>query len=304
MTDPQSESSDAPVLVEWKGPAGPSLPVLAASITQISLLPEATPRLMRVASDPWSEAADLRGALEHDPVLGLRVLHVLNSASFGLRTSVADLDQAIELVSLARVRDVAITVAIAELFRGRAKYLGYDRPGLWKHLVAVAVCSRLLATRLKGGGHANVFLAGLLHDIGIVLLDLYRHDEFHRVLASLNTTRPLASFERKIMPWDHTEVGEAVAERWRVPEFARAVIRWHHDPGSCPAPHTELAHCVAVANAVCSLKGITSVGPNLVRLPIRSLKKMGLGVRDVRVLADLLGPELTRHQHLLDVLEH
>jgi HD-like signal output (HDOD) protein len=291
------------MLVECKGPSGPALPVLAASIAQISLLPEVTPRLLRVASDPWSEAADLRGVIERDPVLGLHVLHVLNSTSYGLRTSVADLDAAISLLGLVRVRDVSITVAISELFRGRGKYLGYDRPGLWRHLVAVAVCSRLLSVRLPGGGQANAFLAGLLHDIGIILLDLYRHAEFHRVLASMSTSKPLVAFERRVLPWDHTEVGEAVAERWRVPDFARAVIRWHHDPASCPAPHEPLAHCVAVANAVCSLKGYTSVGENLVRLPIRSLRRMRLGVRDVRVLADQLGAEMSRNQALLELLD-
>lgn len=300
---PPWDASGIPFLREVRGPEGPPLAVLAASIGQISLVPDALPRLMRIAADPWSEPRDLGIALELDPILTLRTLHVLNSPAYGLRIAVADLAQAVELVGLTPVRDLAIAIAIADLFRGRGRYHCYDRPGLWQHMVAVAACSRLLAVRLSVGVHQNAFLAGLLHDVGLILLDIYRHAEFHKVIGAIDPSRPLIATERRFMPWDHTELGEAVGFRWRAPEFARAVMRWHHDPLSCPAPHTELAHCVAVANAICSLKGMTSVGVNLVRVPTRSLRRLGLRVRDVRVIADQLGAEVQRRQYLLALIQ-
>jgi HD-like signal output (HDOD) protein len=281
---------------------GPPLEAVAAGITEISTLPNVALRVMQVASDPTSEAEDLRHAIESDPALCVRVLRCVNSASFGLRSRIADLGQAVSYLGFNQIRDLAITATVCDLFRGSRRILSYDRGGLWRHLVAVGVCSRMIATRLRLEGYRNAFLAGLLHDLGIILFDQYRHEDFHRVIAGLNTSKPLIEFEHKFVPWDHTELGYVIGERWRLPEVSLAAIRWHHDPASCPPPHGRLVHCVAVANVACSSKGITSVGPNLVGLPPASLDALQIETRDVTVYADDLDAELLRHQHLFDIL--
>jgi HD-like signal output (HDOD) protein len=283
-------------------PRGPSLETVAASITEISTLPDVALRVMQVASDPSTDATDLRQVVESDPSLCVRVLRCVNSASFALRTRIADLNQAVSYLGFNQVRDLAITATVSDLFRGSRKILGYDRSGLWRHLVATGVCSRMIAVRLRLDGHATAFLAGLLHDIGIILFDQYRHGEFHKVIAALNDSKPLPDFERRIVPWDHTELGWVMGDRWRLPEVALAAIRWHHDPGRCPPPHGRLVHCVTVANAVVSSRGITSVGINLTGIPASSLDELRLETRDVAVFADDLEGEIARNQHLFEIL--
>ncbi len=283
-------------------PAGPSLDSISAQITEISTLPDVALRVMQVASDPASDAADLRAVLESDPSLCVRVLRCVNSASFGLRTKIADLSQAVSYLGFNQIRDLAITATVSDLFRGKGRIGAYDRHGLWRHMVATGVASRMIAVRQRLDGHTNAFLAGLLHDIGVILFDQYRHAEFQRVVAGLHAGKTLIEFERKFVPWDHCELGFTMGERWRLPEVALAAIRWHHAPRSCPPPHTRMVHCVAAANALCSAHGLSSVGTNLVAVEQDTLAALGLEVRDIGVLAEDLDAEIARNQHLFDIV--
>lgn len=306
MTDPQRDGAVPGVAsapLTGSIPREPTLESVAASVTEISTLPDVALRVMEVASDPASDASDLRRVVESDPALCVRVLRCVNSASYGLRTRISDLNQAVSYLGFNQIRDLAITATVSDLFRGSGPILSYDRRNLWRHLVATGVCSRMIALRQRIEGHANAFLAGLLHDVGIVLFDQYRHEEFHKVIAGLNASKPLVEFERQIVPWDHTELGWIMGERWKLPEVALAAIRWHHDPSSCPPPHQIVVHCVAVANWVCSSRGISSVGTNLVGIPPGTLAALRLETRDVSVFVEDLDGEIERNQHLFDVLD-
>ena len=302
MADPQSAPTTDAAPAPLAGSRGPSLDAVVASITEISTLPDVALRVMQIASDPSSDASDLRGVLESDPALCVRVLKCVNSASFALRSRLADLNQAVSFLGFNQIRDLAITATVSDLFRRPGKILGYDRHGLWRHLVSTGVCARMIAVRLRLDGHPSAFVAGLLHDLGIILFDQYRHEEFYKVIAGLNASKRLVDHERRIVPWDHTELGLRMGERWRLPEVALAAIRWHHDPAECPPPHRALVHCVAAANVVCSTKGITSVGMNLVGLSNGTLEELRLETRDLTAFSDDLDAELARNQHLLDVL--
>lgn len=283
-------------------PAGPPLEVISAQITEISTLPDVALRVIQVASDPASDAADLRAVLESDPALCVRVLRCVNSASFGLRTKIADLSQAVSYLGFNQIRDLAITATVSDLFRGRGRIGTYDRHALWRHMVATGVACRMIALRQRLDGHTNAFLAGLLHDLGIILFDQYRHTEFQHVVAGLHAGKTLIEFERKFVPWDHCELGFTMGERWRLPEVALAAIRWHHAPHSCPPPHTRMVHCVAAANALCSAHGLSSVGTNLVSVEQDTLAALGLEVRDIGVFAEDLDAEIARNQHLFDIV--
>ena len=283
-------------------PHGPALEAVTAKITEISTLPDVALRVMQVASDPGSDASDLRSVLESDPALCVRVLRCVNSAAYGLRTTVDDLNQAVSYLGFNQIRDLAITATVSDLFRGTGTIGTYDRHGLWRHMVASGVAARMIAVRLRLDGHANAFLGGLLHDVGIILFDQYRHEEFKRVVAGLHAGKSLPDFERKLVPWDHTELGFAMGTKWRLPEFALAAIRWHHDPDTCPPPHTRLVHCVALANAICSSQGISSVGTNLVGVGRATVEALGIEFRDVPAFAEDLEGEFERNRHLFEIV--
>ncbi len=282
-------------------PAGPSLDVVAGNIRDVSTIPAVALRVMEVAADPESGAADLRAAVESDPALSARVLRCVNSAAFGLRTEIENLNQAVAYLGFNQIRDLAVTATVSTMFRSKERINHYDRAGLWRHMVATGVAARMIAARTKVEGFDNAFLSGLLHDLGIILFDQQLHDTFRQVMVSLNDSKTLVEFERKFVPWDHTELGERVAKSWKLPEIARVAMRHHHSPEQYSGPHQGMLHCVAVANVVCSVKDMSSVGISLVGLPRRSLEVLELSKSDLKIISEDLDRELVAHQHLFDM---
>jgi HD-like signal output (HDOD) protein len=280
---------------------GPDLEAVVRRVREISTLPAVALHVMEIAADPESGAADLTAAVEADPALCARVLRCVNSAAFGLRTQIESLGQAVSYLGFNQIRDLAVTATVSGLFRSSQPIHHYDRGNLWRHLVAVGVCTRMIGARRKVPGFENAFLAGLLHDLGIILFDQHAHPEFRQVMISLNDSRTLPEFERKVLRWDHTELGAAVATAWKLPPSTITAMRHHHEPEKYEGPHEPVLHCVALANLVCSLKEITSVGLNLVGLHRRSLEVLDLDKADLKTLSADLDREMEANQHLFDI---
>ncbi len=269
--------------------------------TEISSLPTIALRIMEVAGDPEAGAADLKSVIEADPALCMRVLRCVNSASFGLRNEVSDLNQAVAYLGFRQIRDLAITATISDLFRSSEPIRMYQRPKLWSHMVSVGVCSRMIAVRTRLTGFDEAFLAGLLHDVGIILFDQHCQEDFRRVILGLGPNRTLPEFERKIVGWDHTVLGHRIASKWRLPGAPLAAIRHHHAPEQYDGPHREVVHCVALANLICSIKDITSIGINLVQMSHESLEILQLQKQDLKVFAEDLDAELEANKLLFEL---
>jgi HD-like signal output (HDOD) protein len=290
-----------PALADVRAADGEPLESVVKAIEEISTLPAVALRVIQVASDPESSAVDLKTAMEADPALCVRVLRCVNSASFGLREQVEDLARAVAYLGFNQIRDLAITATVGDLFNKPVRAGNYDRAALWTHLVAVGVAARMIATRTRAEGHTNAFLAGLLHDLGIILFEQRRPATFKRVMQSLDGTRSLPEVERRIAGWDHTELGETVARNWRLPAVVCDVARWHHAPDDYRGPHAAIVHSVAVANLICTVQDKSSVGWNLLGLGKGSLDALGVGRSDLRVFTDDLEEELQANRHLFEL---
>ncbi len=282
----------------------PSLDEVARRIDQISTLPHVAVRVMEVVSNPDSGPGDLKRVMECDAALCAKVLRCVNSAAYGLRTKVTNLQQAIAYLGMKQVRNLAMAAQIAELFKSDEAIGPYRRTALWRHLVSVGVCGRLIAMRIGFSAFEDVFLAGLLHDIGIILEDQHVHRDFVRVLESLDGSRPLIQVEQEHLGFDHTKLGHRLAEQWRFPEGAKAAIRYHHASELYRGEARVILLCVEVANAICTFKGIRSVGLKAARLGRGVLEDLSLTKDDLVVIAQDLDRELAENATLLDIGSH
>ena len=190
---------------------------------------------------------------------------------------------------------------MAEIFRGDETIGTYDRSGLWRHLVSVGICSRLVATRCGLPNFEDAFLAGLLHDIGLILADQHDHERFRLTMLNLIDGQPLSISEQEYLGYTHCELGVRIAETWRFPENVQAAIRHHHCSHQCRGAHARIVHCVEVANVICTLKGLSSVGMQLLTPPLVALNAVGFQKEDVIVLADDLEQELESSSCLLEL---
>ncbi len=281
--------------------SAPPLDRVVARIEEISTLPHIALRVMEVANDPDSSAADLKEVMESDAALSARVLRCVNSSAYGLRERITNLQQAIAYLGLKQIRNLAVTASVSELFRSGDTIGSYSRSGLWRHLVSVGVGARLIALRRKLSGFEDAFLAGLLHDIGIILADQHLHRHFRRVIESLDGTCTLAEAEREILGYDHCVLGGRVAEQWKFPDLILDAVRYHHNSANYRGQQQTLLHCVEMANLICTLKGITSVGFKLVKVSPKAMRDLSLGREDILVLAEDLDEEIARHGSLFEL---
>lgn len=229
-------------------------------IGEISSLPTLAMQIFEVAADPNTDSDELLRLVESDPALAARIVRTANSAMYGMRRKVTDLLSCITLVGFKEVRNLALTVFVSNLFRGSDTYGCYSRMGLWNHLLCSAAVARFLCKRSRRGPAEDAFLAGLLHDMGLILADQYMHERFCQVIDRLSDEKPNDEIEREIFGFDHTELGAAVAERWRFPASLCEAIRHHHAPEQYQGEYRDLVNSVAVADFICHLKGVSSLG--------------------------------------------
>jgi len=204
---------------------------LAMGHRQLSTLWGIVQQIQRVSQNPRSTARDLGKIISSDIVLSTRVLRVINSAAYGFSYKIRDLDQAIVLLGHRRVVDLCTSItAIRSMMDGTAA-TKFDRPSFWRHSLATAEFARLLQKRVIGKEDPELFAAGLLCNIGRIILDQFLPDEFNAVMthAAKNGTS-LLDAEQEVLGATHAEIGSWAASAWKIDPTLCEAIRVHHGP--------------------------------------------------------------------------
>lgn len=275
--------------------------VVARQVEEISTLPQVALRVIEVAKDPDAGAADLKAVVEGDPALSARVLRIVNSAACGMRSTVANLHQAISYLGFSQVRNLAMTASVSEIFKKDEQVGSYCRSALWRHLVSVGICARMVASRCRIPDFEDAFLAGLLHDIGIIIEDQRVHARFREMIGNLREGTTLSASEQEWLGFDHCSLGERIAEAWGFPPTVRAAIGFHHASQLYAGENADIVSCVEIANVICTLKGITSVGRHLVEPPLDASQGLGFQKGDFVILATDLDRELELNENLFEL---
>jgi HD-like signal output (HDOD) protein len=225
---------------------------IVKSVTTIATLPEITARIIATVEDPKSSAAQLNRIVAHDPALVTRVLKVVNSAFYGLPGQVGSIERAIVLLGLNAVKNIAVAASLGQLFRGARLSAKFAARDIWTHSLAVAVCARDLAVRMKLPIADEAFLAGMIHDVGI-LIALQSTPEKLRIVCE-SAEKPDTNFsdlERRIIGYDHQVLGMALAEHWRFPRPCQLVAGHHHEPSQIRDGERMLVNIVFAADTLC-----------------------------------------------------
>ena len=131
----------------------PDLDRICNRIYEISTLPQVAAQVMEVASDPKSGALELKEAMEVDAALSSRVLRCVNSSAYATSERISSLQHAVAFLGFKEVRNLAMTASVSKLFTGDVAIGTYNRGALWRHLVSVGVCGRLIAQQAVSYTH-------------------------------------------------------------------------------------------------------------------------------------------------------
>jgi putative nucleotidyltransferase with HDIG domain len=198
--------------------------------------------------------SQLAGKIGLDQGLTARVLRVANSAFYGYPSRIASINDAVVVLGFGNVRSLAVAGGIIEQFSSAGQG-GFDRLAFWRHSIGTAVCAKVLADR-TGQNPETAFTAGLLHDIGKLVMDISLPEHYDSVLKyCAQTDCAIGVAEKKILGVDHALVGYELAQRWKFPLSIQLAIRNHHAPQQEP-----LSDLVHAANVLCHALDIGNGG--------------------------------------------
>jgi putative nucleotidyltransferase with HDIG domain len=230
-------------------------------ISHIATLPEITVKIIRLVEDPASTAQDLHNIISNDPALCSRILKVVNSAFYGLPRQIGSINRAIVLLGLNAVKNIAIAASLTKLFRGGELCPKFSAKDLWKHSIAAAAAGKLLCDELKLGLPDEAFLAGLIHDIGIMVEMQAERNKLVEVFDQLKLDAQgvpgveMREVERTVLGADHEAFGTGLCEAWKFPKSFANVAGHHHEPLTLPTQYRTLPALVFVADRLAALGG-------------------------------------------------
>ncbi len=230
----------------------PHLQKALAGVTEITALPEITTKIMDVVEDPKATAHDMHEIVKNDPALAAKILKVVNSAFYGLPAQIASLDRAIIMLGLSAVKNIALAASLSRLFKPESISDQFAPRDLWKHCIAVGVCAKLLARADSKDFAEEVFVAGLMHDMGLLIEHQLFPDQLKEVAdRCFKEPQDFCAAETAIIGADHQAFGAELAAKWKFPAGLRNSIAYHHQPMKLKPEFRRLAAYVYVADTIC-----------------------------------------------------
>ena len=219
----------------------PDPETLVTRTLDLASLPDIAVRAMQLINDPLSSASDLGELISEDPALTARLLRIANSAFYGFPSRIDTVSRAITVIGTLELLDLVLAMTVMERFAGLPVEL-VDMESFWSHSLHAALLARLLATCKRAPEREHYFIAGLLHDIGTLVLCLQLPEPMREILEqAARENRPLHEIERERLGYHHGEVGAALLRHWQLPETLAQTARWHHEPGGTEAFPMEIA---------------------------------------------------------------
>lgn len=237
-----------------------SLAELTQDIDRLVSLPGVVARINEAVNDPAASAADIGKIISQDPALTARLLRVANSAAYGMAKQIDTISRAVAIIGTKRIRDLALATSAMNAFEGIPNQL-VSMDNFWRHSIYCGLAARLLAERCRMADAESLFVAGLLHDIGQLVIFRKLPDEAKQaLLLSIEGPNELALHvaEQQVMSIDHAEVGGALLRHWHFPERLIECVEFHHAPARAPKFAREAA-LVHIANSIATLAEINSV---------------------------------------------
>jgi putative nucleotidyltransferase with HDIG domain len=191
-------------------------------------------QIQKVINDPNVSADHVASILSEDPAMSMKVLKLTNSAYYGLAREIESVRQAVVIVGMEAVKNLVLSASVLDMFRGDDLDQAYQDK-FWRHSLAAAFCGRILAKNVKTKGIVDpdaAFSAGLLHDIGKMIMCCFLKDEFAEVSEAhqLDRESPSYEVERRVLGYCHAKIGAVLANQWKLPHKIAAAVTYHHEP--------------------------------------------------------------------------
>ncbi len=205
---------------------------LISNTVKLFSLPEVYFRLKDILDDPHSSMNDMAAMISHDPGLTARVLRVANSAFFGFRARIETIHQATNVLGTQQVHDLALATSVTGAFASMSSDM-VNMSNFWRNSVSCGLASRLLAEHCNALHGERLFIAGLLHDIGHLVMYQLMPAQMQQILLNHEQQNDsLFLVERELLGFDYAQVGSALMQAWGLPNSLQEATAYHPEPGN------------------------------------------------------------------------
>lgn len=224
---------------------------LVETLKSLGTLPTVYSKVNELVNDPNCPAAKLGDCISNDQAITSMILRLVNSALYGYPTYIDTVTKAVTIVGFKQTRDLVLASSVIDMFGKEGSAGGIDYRGFWKHSIATAVCSKIIASHMKKCDQEAMFTAGLLHDIGrLISFEMSDKLPIQDLLDQVqNTETLLYKNERKMLGFTHMDLAEALFCKWNLPPLLKESAVYHHVPALAPRFKLE-ASCIHIADAI------------------------------------------------------
>ncbi len=229
-------------------------------IKDLPTLPRTMLRITETINHPQSSAQDLAAIITDDQVLTARLLKLVNSSFYGFPQKISTVTTAIVLLGFDAIRNLLLTSSVFNLFSSNKKRKIAEMEAHWDHSFGCALGAKIIGDFLRYEKVEELFVAGLLHDIGKIVEMMFLPEDFSNVASMVKEQNILfITAEERVLGYTHAEIGKLLAEKWNLPPKLIHVIACHHHP-VLAGVFTREAAIVHLADILCRALNIGSGG--------------------------------------------
>lgn len=230
-------------------------------VANLPTLPQVASNLIRIINDPLTSSSDIAFIVGQDIALSSKVLRLANSAFYGIPRTITSINQAIVILGFKVINTMVLSLTVFDMFHENKKDAAlFDRKAFWLHSLSCGLISKSLATRLQKFvmfDPEEAFCAGLLHDIGKVVMEQYIHEDFHKSLELAHKKDlPLHQAEFEVLGFSHTDVTQWLTNSWCLPAQIELPLLHHHKIIADPQYQDIISLC-HIADWICYQTGMT-----------------------------------------------
>lgn len=208
-----------------------TLDELISHVDEIPVFPQTVSRIIQITEDPDSDAKDLEKEIMKDQGLTTKILRLANSSYYGLSRNIKSVSEATVLLGFQAIKSMVLATTVGKVLAKELPGYALDREELWRQSQICAITARVIAKKARFSKPDQAYTAGLLRDIGKVILDHYMKDQYDRIIEHVQDEhRSFMHVEEEILGFNHGQVGAKIAEKWNLPKDLVEAIAFHHEP--------------------------------------------------------------------------
>ncbi|MFA5905373.1 MAG: HDOD domain-containing protein [Desulfobacula sp.] len=241
-----------------------------SGIKSLPTLPVVANNVIKLTQNPDSTAFEIAEAISQDQSLASKVLKTANSSYYGFPRKITTINYAIVVLGLNNIKNIVLSTSIMKQFSKKDENLLFDHKDFWKHSLLCGIISKKISEHMGIKNSEEMFMCGLLHDFGKLILDTFFKEEFILALQLAKDSHlTLMEAENKVFGFNHSGVGALLLKKWSLPPLLVKAVGSHHNPEESQNAF-RIVSIVHVSDYLCRKIGIGSSGDNV--LPELNMK--------------------------------